>query len=1126
MAGDSQLPNIGGNGFIWILVAMATTYFVAHPGPLSGSRPASTDRSLSEHIGEQRIDARLWQDPFAAVADDLAKSELKPESCNRPDVQRKDIETYCQPPWDRPSGKPDLVLVVSVSGAPYADDQEGRRRRRYAVLAGLDAEGFVPEDAQHIGFYWPNQPGPPQQGPIPAVDRAVLRYESSPRPSATAQRSPAVVPYEWFKPRPERPNVKTKYRRILLLWFNEDVLAAPAEQPSSPEPLEPKTAGAGSPTPKASPRTAPLQQYARLLCGYLKQPNPGGVKILGPQLSTTLKAMVDEADSLKSPQDDWSGDACRESKPPQFYVSQATVSDSTLLPSDCTGRSCLAPDPSLNAFFRKRGIELHRLTATDDTLARAIGDELTRRGIVLHDQSNRRSHIALISEWDTIYGRALPDTMARCLGTSPCEPAGNDPFYGKRWLHPFAYVRGLDGQMPNAGGPGPGSGSKDAGGKSDKDGKDNGKNRPDPNVKARAEGQSQFDYLQRLGDRVRQLDAQLRLQGDRGIEAVGVLGSDLYDKLLVLQALRPLLPQARFFTTDFDALLLHPDEQKATGNLLVGSGFGLQLRPDVQGAIPPFRSNYQTAEFLAARVAIHSDKAPNPCWLSSPLLFEIGRSREFQFAEMASPASDECKQDLRDCEGDAPKGHPADTCTSARSEDRRIDHSACMNEMTSCRLIHPVATAMLPQLPPRASWGLASVGLFVGLGLVGIPLAVRRLRERSSPVAPAPQPFSRSTWALVALGLVIIAGIVLIVTAPVGDWLTQGGQPILLLEGVSLWPIIFLRLATLFLCIWLLLYSLDKLDANMKQIEQELHLGEIRREVENGWTGLTSKWGLRTKLAFYFGYDPPDSASDPKSRFWRKYFYRGRAWPRLGRVSAGVIVVLALWGFLALIFGTPQAPTRDYTSAFFYHSVTIVLFVSTLVLIFFVADATWLCWRLTRDIRPETVFWPDRTLQNFSQRFGLRRKALADCLDLLFVARRSRCITGLLYGPFLILALIVVSTSPYLSSNHGRSIPAVLTMLVAVLIVIACAVALRLSAEATREAARRRLTERLIQAKGNSTRAAFVSQLELMLRRIEELRDGAFSPFSQQPVVRAMLLPLGGFGGTALLSYVMGFGFG
>jgi len=42
-----------------------------------------------------------------------------------------------------------------------------------------------------------------------------------------------------------------------------------------------------------------------------------------------------------------------------------------------------------------------------------------------------------------------------------------------------------------------------------------------------------------------------------------------------------------------------------------------------------------------------------------------------------------------------------------------------------------------------------------------------------------------------------------------------------------------------------------------------------------------------------------------------------------------------------------------------------------------------------------------------------------------------------------------------------------------------------------------------------------------MLRRVEELRDGAFSPFSQQPLVRAMLLPLGSFGGTALLEYLI-----
>jgi hypothetical protein len=75
--------------------------------------------------------------------------------------------------------------------------------------------------------------------------------------------------------------------------------------------------------------------------------------------------------------------------------------------------------------------------------------------------------------------------------------------------------------------------------------------------------------------------------------------------------------------------------------------------------------------------------------------------------------------------------------------------------------------------------------------------------------------------------------------------------------------------------------------------------------------------------------------------------------------------------------------------------------VATLVLIFFVADATWLCWRLTRDIRTPTTIWPERTLQEFSGRYGLPQQVLGDCIDLIFVAKRSKCITNLLYGPFL-----------------------------------------------------------------------------------------------------------------------------
>src|SRR5438067_11788811 len=81
--------------------------------------------------------------------------------------------------------------------------------------------------------------------------------------------------------------------------------------------------------------------------------------------------------------------------------------------------------------------------------------------------------------------------------------------------------------------------------------------------------------------------------------------------------------------------------------------------------------------------------------------------------------------------------------------------------------------------------------------------------------------------------------------------------------------------------------------------------------------------------------------------------------------------------------------------------------------------------------------------------------------------------------------------------------------------------ALRLSAEALRARALRRLNDRIMAAKQSQDAERLAAQLELLVRRVEELRDGAFTPFSQQPLVRAMLLPLGSFGGTALLEYLL-----
>jgi hypothetical protein len=1176
MADDSKLPNIGGNGFIWILLMAAGTFFVVHQGPLEGSRPAGMERSLPQRIGEQTVDARLWQDPFAAVANDLEKSpELKPEQCDRRNSRYHDVEMHCRPPWEAQGLAPDLTLLALVSGTPYAEDQEARRRRRYAVLAGLDAEGFVPEDPQHIGFYWPGASASPPPSPVlqlatPPWQALRVQLPDSPPPSPDL-KAPKIVAFEWFTPRPERTGDKTAYRRILLLWFDEDALAATDRATSAP---------ATSP-----PRPAPLKQLGKFLCPYLSQPK-AKVKILGPQLSTTLKAMVDEVNAHAGAKDYWSS-ICPRSASPQFYVADATVSDATLLPKSSVDPSCLASNTCLNRFFeQEKGIRLYRLTATDDALAGAIGEELSRRGIAppslttawyaryeafvgtigkklgLGDEQDRHSnialaavrtvgdklglrpgvekdrhsHIALVSEWDTLYGRALPDSMARCLGRSSCEPASENPYRNKDWLHRFKYLRGLDGQMPNVGGSGSGANAKDAGSKPDKDSKDSAKSPFDAGAKDRAEGQSQFDYLRRLGDRIQLLDRELRRDGKHGIEAVGVLGSDLYDKLLVLQALRPLLPDAWFFTTDLDALLLNPGAQTRTRNLLVASSFGLQLRPDLQGEIPPFRSSYQTAEFLATRIAIHSDQAPDSCWLRSPLLFEIGSSREFQFATAVPPPDDpKCKTALLDCVRDQPASQ--DRCTPAGTEGQRADHEDCKDDPLKCRLIQPIATAMVPQVGAHSRLALVAVGL--GLVLC-IPLSFRPLRRGAwhgidgylSGADSGRRLLGRGLVTLASLGaVVLLLGLALhLASPPLAEWLTRGGQPMTLLEGISVWPTILLRLVTLLLCIRLLMFSLQKLYKNMNKIEQDLHLGPTRQRVEEQWAGLVAGGPPWVRFARrWFGSHLPHVAGirpgEDVSPFWLRYFCQERGMARFGRVLAGVAVMLVLWIILSEIFGSSRAPTRGDTSFVLYHIVTFALVMSTLVLIFFVADATWLCWRLTRDCRAETAIWPAATLQEFSNRFRLPAQYLDDWIDLIFVSKRTKCINTLLYWPFLIIALIVVSHSPLLA-RYGRSIPDVVAIGVALLIVIACAVALRWAAEGSRAKARRRLNEHLIHARGQADDPQLTGQLELLLRRVEELREGAFSPFSQQPLVRAMLLPLGTFGGTALLQYLLVPGFG
>ncbi len=205
--------------------------------------------------------------------------------------------------------------------------------------------------------------------------------------------------------------------------------------------------------------------------------------------------------------------------------------------------------------------------------------------------------------------------------TSMKDPPATNP--NVKW---FSYQRGLDGDIP---------------GEADRSKQPDSNAAPKPgigNILERSTmleapvGDSQFDYIRRLAERLKRWNQELIAKQTRGLSAIGVLGSDVYDKLLVMQALRKEFPGVLFFTTDLDARLSYSQESSWSHNLIVGSSFGLSLADEYQDKIPPFRHQYQTAAFYAVLHSLNVDPKLSAVGRDEPRIFEIGRGSAYDLS--------------------------------------------------------------------------------------------------------------------------------------------------------------------------------------------------------------------------------------------------------------------------------------------------------------------------------------------------------------------------------------------------------------------------------------------------------------------------------------------------------------
>ena len=170
---------------------------------------------------------------------------------------------------------------------------------------------------------------------------------------------------------------------------------------------------------------------------------------------------------------------------------------------------------------------------------------------------------------------------------------------------------------------------------------------------------------------------------ENGVKAIGIVGSDVYDKLLILQALRSRFKDKIFFTTDLDARYLHADQKEWARNLVIASNFDLSLRPALQQSTLPFRDGYQTATYLAALMALEGK--PLDYWSGKmkdwlrPQIFEIGRT---EAVHLASPSVPDLTKWIKSkySDGSAPPAEDAkcdDHWAACRTSSRSGRREAC-----------------------------------------------------------------------------------------------------------------------------------------------------------------------------------------------------------------------------------------------------------------------------------------------------------------------------------------------------------------------------------------------------------------------------------------------------------------
>ncbi len=1021
------------------------------PNPLIAERPGSNTTSEAHKSRIQNIDARLWQDPLGAIQKDATKpvpvqhtvdlniSGKKSTSLTVNDqASTGNLEHGAELSIHRAFSEARInnvmVLAIMIPGGPYPESEESRRRTRYAVLSALATMDYAPVSSEFIGYFRTKQ--------------------------SQAESLPRAVPFELFD------KWENKMRsRVIALWLDDSHFDADIRS------------GVKELFNQAVPGKLPPVDGKRALL----IPDRISRIVIGPNQSDQLRRFVNQWASSKDATD---GEI-------KYLSAEATIERSRLpyVEDENSDRDLLKEHSVLR-------------TITDDgAVSKALVHELKLRQI-----DPKIDHVLLISEWDTSYGRLLPLTFSTSYNEEKsdgktlkpgrslnreCVPLGGmDETTADRAnsrVYCVNYMRGIDGYLP-------GEESHEKSDHNDQKAADT--IQVNGNID-KPSGNNQKDYLRRLVDQVRKLDSKLQSQRlpcpvrNNGIAAIGVLGSDIYDKLMILQALRPYFPGKIFFTTDLDAAYFSPHELPYTHNLIVASAYGLSLAPELQLTIPPFRDSYQTAMFFTTKLATSDwetgtngvrDSMERRDWLGNPRIFEIGRNGAIDLS-MPNPAGNVgcSSSNFANCDHIHPDSDISDFAGTS----------------SSLRVLQIITILAALALAYSLSWTMGSLP----------ERFLNDLRSRSLEAKNLVNYSPHRQWRIAALSSVLLLFAVLACMYFYRKLVSDGNiEPFYWVNGVSIWPSNFLIALAIVISIAFYRHICRQLSELESLLEREFELPSVA-----SLSGTLDPLSIRTWQHRTSGEEPINVRE-----LWSDYKMLGACGARVRR-AASKTAIFVLFGITAIMLtGGLAVPSRGIT---FYLDVALEMasVIAVVFLIMWVVDAERLFSRfielLAEDRKSD---WPDIA----DDKWGWPEEIedhVANWIDIRFVAQYTKCTEYFIWYPLLPMILMGAARSPVFD-NWTFSSGLIVCIAIVVLHLFSTAFFLQHGAKVMRAKAVKRPEEHLRLLRGGGVKDAHLAgELSRLIAEIRDTEEGAFTPFLNQPMVQALLAFLSGTGGVALL---------